>query len=43
MELLWLERELWEITEKEAPRTPDEKWKLRDGKARTTIGLASRN
>ncbi|XP_061395868.1 uncharacterized protein LOC133331495 [Musca vetustissima] len=40
MELLLLERELWDIIVQEVPSAPDAKWLIRDGKARATIGLA---
>lgn len=38
--ILLLERELWDIIIAPTPATPDDKWYLRDGKARASIGLA---
>lgn len=40
MELLLLERELWDVVVGNLPEEPDEKWLIRDGKARAAIGLA---
>ncbi|GBP07334.1 Copia protein [Eumeta japonica] len=40
MELLLLERELWDIVVNDVPDVQDSRWLARDGKARATIGLA---
>ena len=40
IELLLLERELWDVVVDAVPAAPDAKWLTRDGKARAVIGLA---
>lgn len=40
MELLLLERELWDVVVGAVPTERDAKWVIRDGKARAAIGLA---
>lgn len=37
VEMLLLERELWDVVTSDIPAQPDEKWLVRDGKARAVI------
>lgn len=39
MELLLIEKELWDTVSEKRPAAPDAEWLKRDGKARARIGL----
>ncbi|KAI8126706.1 hypothetical protein CVS40_3317 [Lucilia cuprina] len=39
-EMLLLERELWDVITSDIPEQPDDKWLVRDGKARAVIGFS---